>query len=61
MKGLQQRTEEITTVDLLEIPVFHVSVSGLDNMGEYLQPQHGESLAAAKQMQAGVCVVARAE
>lgn len=49
----------MTTNDLLEITVFHASVSGLDTMDEYLQPQHGGGLAAARQMQAGVCVVAR--
>lgn len=42
-----------------EILVFRLSVSGLDKMDKYLQPQHGGSLAAARQMHAGVCVVAR--
>lgn len=59
VKSLQQRTEEMTTDGLLEILVFHASVSGLEKMDEDLQLQRGGSFAAARQMQAGVRVVAR--
>lgn len=60
LKSFQQHTEEMTTDDLLEILVFHASVSGLEKMDEDLQLQCGGSLTAARQKQAGVRVVARA-